>query len=193
MLRSVIPDRTTFELADRMFRDAWDKRSGTAKEESKRLRTKSRQIERESSAFVERSVQTKNAAVIEAIENKIAELQSEKVKIDEVAAKTACPTRTFDEMFELAMRFLSSPYDIWEKGDLVSKRTVLRLVFSQPLALNLKEGIRTPETTFPFKVLRFLSSSDCKMAPPHGCDPLQLLLFYTRLSTPLRGFCVVVV
>ncbi|MDP2582290.1 recombinase family protein [Shimia thalassica] len=171
ILRTVIPDRTTFELADRMFRDAWDKRSGNAKEESKRLRTKSRQIERELSAFVERSVQTKNAAVIEAIDNKIAELQSEKVKIDEVAAKTACPTRTFDEMFELAMRFLSSPYDIWEKGDLASKRTVLRLVFSQPLALSLKEGIRTPETTFPFKVLQFLSGTDCKMVPPHGLEP----------------------
>ena len=28
--------------------------------------------------------------------------------------------------------------------------------FSKPLALSLTEGIRTPETTFPFKVLRFV-------------------------------------
>lgn len=63
-------------------------------------------------------------------------------------------------MFELVVRFLANPYDIWKNGTITVKRTVLRLVFAAPLALSRKDGLRTAETTFPFKVLRYISGMD---------------------------------
>ena len=53
------------------------------------------------------------------------------------------------------------------------KRSVLRMVFARPLGFSRKTGLRTPETTLPFKALRFLSTSDCKMVPIDGIE-LQL-------------------
>ena len=114
--------------------------------------------------------------MVKALENRISELQAEKVKVDEAAAKTASPSREFDEMFELSMRFLANPYEIWGKGDLATKKTVLRLVFAHALTHSRNEGLRTSETTFPFKVLRFLSGTDWKMVPQEGLEPPTLSL-----------------
>ena len=77
------------------------------------------------------------------------------------------------------------------------KRTVLRLVFSAPLSFCRKEGLRTPETTLPFKALRYISGMDCKVVPPERLrtpDPLitnqmlyQLSYRGTRLKYRLPG------
>ena len=46
------------------------------------------------------------------------------------------PDHSFDEMFELSMRFLATPYKIQEKGDFEVKQTVLGLVFGVPLVIS---------------------------------------------------------
>lgn len=73
------------------------------------------------------------------------------------ATLTSAPKGSFEKMFKLAMRFLANPYEIWKNGDILIKRTVLRLVFASPITFSRKEGLRTPETTFPFKVLQYIS------------------------------------
>lgn len=80
---------------------------------------------------------------------------------------------SFEEMFELSMGFLASPYEIWEKGGFDLRRTVLRLVFAAPLEYSRKDGVRTPETTFPFKALRFLEDSNLKMVRAAGLEPAR--------------------
>nr|MBP9233303.1 hypothetical protein [Hyphomonadaceae bacterium] len=78
----------------------------------------------------------------------------------------------YKELFELAMAFLSSPYKLWEKGDFVLKRTVLRLAFSERVAYNRKTGLRTIETALPFKVLAALGMGENMMAHPTGFEPV---------------------
>ena len=174
LLKGVVPNRNTFELAERMFRDAWDRRSAQSKEEQQRLRTKANQIEREVEQLLERASRTSNDSVAEAYERRVAELQAEKAKLTEETDKLDAPAVSFDKMFELAMRFLANPYEIWTKGGFSIKRTVLRLVFAGPLAFSRKEGLRTAETTYPFKVLHHLAGIDCKVVPPYGLEPQTL-------------------
>ncbi len=169
-LKSLVPAQTTFELAERMFRDAWDDRSNSASSETKRLKTKARQIDRDIHNLLKRLVQTGNEKAISAYENRISELEQEKALIEEEAARIATPEHSFDEMFEHSMRFLANPYEIWENGDLETKKTVLRLVFSAPLVVSRKTGVQTGETTFPFKALKFLEGSDFKVVPPERLE-----------------------
>jgi len=105
LLRGAVPDRTTFELAERMFRDAWDRRSGGSKEEQKRLRTKAYQLDRDVAKLLERATQTSNDSVAAAYERRVADLV-------EASHQLAAPPVEYDKTFELAMQFLSSPYEI---------------------------------------------------------------------------------
>ena len=82
------------------------------------------------------------------------------------------PRMTLEESFEHAMRFLSSPWSIWENADLALKRTVLRLAFSKPLPYRRNEGLRTPNLAFPFKALGEFCTGKCEMAHPTGFEPV---------------------
>jgi hypothetical protein len=101
----------------------------------------------------------------------VAELQSENTKLREETAQLSAPQHCFGKMFELAMRFLANPYEIRRNGSIAVKRTVLRLVFASPLKFSRKVGIRTPETTFPFKVFHDVSGMECKVVPGAGIEP----------------------
>ncbi|WP_156477411.1 hypothetical protein [Falsihalocynthiibacter arcticus] len=155
-----------------MFSDAWHKQCLNTEEESKRLRTRVRQIESEIEAFLGRVVQTQENVTVRAYERKIVELQSERALVAERIETIAVPHKKFEDMFELSMRFLANPHDVWKKGGHFAKRTVLRLAFARPLSFDREKGVRTAETTLPFKALRFLASSESKMVHPRGFEPL---------------------
>ena len=166
ILKALTPARTTFELAEDLFRKEWDKRSLSVSTETKRLNVKARQIERDVEKTIQHLVRTDNASVITAYETRVEELKKEGALIEEEVARIGTPAHSFEEMFELSMKFLSSPYDIWKKGNLMVKRTVLRLVFSCPLTVSRKIGVQTGETTYPFKFLHDFESVDHKVVHP---------------------------
>lgn len=165
-LKRLVPAQFTLELAERMFREAWEERSVSASTEMRTLNTKVRQLTRDIDNLLTRLVQTENEKVISAYETRISELEQQKALMEAEAARIATPERSFDEMFEHSMRFLANPYNIWKNGDLQTKTTVVRLVFSAPLVVNRKTGVQTGETTFPFRALGFLEGSDLKVVPP---------------------------
>lgn len=167
-LKAIVPTQTTFELAEEMFRDAWNARSRTSAAETKRLAANVRQIGQDIENLLRRIVQTDNENITSAYERHIIELQKEKAVIEEEASRLVDVDQSFDEMFELAMSFLSNPYSIWEKGDLSTKKTVLRLVYSKPLTVSRKTGVQTGIPSLPFKTLQFLEQTNLKVAHPRG-------------------------
>ena len=160
-----------FKLARAMFKDAWDARLAQAQSTSKDLRRKSAQIEKQIDALVERTVEASSASVITAFERKIKKLEQERVLIGEQINSTGKPKHTFEESFELAMRFLASPWNIWRNSNFIGQKTVLRLAFVEPIRYCRNQGVRTPEFSFPFKVLGEFSTAENKMARPGGFEP----------------------
>ena len=140
-------------------------------QEISKRRQRIAQIEKDSSNVLNRAAQTKNDSLAAAYEAKVVELESERARIEAEIDRMSFPDRSFDEMFELAMKFLSSPYNIWEKASYPLKRVVLRLVFTSPMEFDRNDGVRTAETTLPFKALRYLEGADLQMVPPHGLEP----------------------
>ncbi len=105
-------------------------------------------------------------------EKRIAKLEREKALFAEKLANGVKPRMTLEESFEYAMRFLSNPCIIWKNADLALKKTVLRLAFSEPVPYCRNQGLRTPNLTFPFKVLGEFCSGKCEMAHPTGFEPV---------------------
>ena len=102
---------------------------------------------------------------------------------------------TFEQMFEHALQFLSNPWKLWKSGNLIAQRTVLRLAFAEQITFARNEGLRTPKTTLPFKVLEGFSCQKKIMADEAGIRTLDRLLTYAgfqdRCIQPLCQLSVV--
>ena len=139
----------------------------------RRLQRQLKDIEAQVSGLLERVVETANPRVVAAYEAKIDALERQKLLLSEKLATSGQPQRPFAEMFELALRFFANPYNIWEKGDLALRRAVLRLVFEGRVAYCRKDGLRTPKTTLPFKMLEGMCAHESQMAGRMGFEPTR--------------------
>ena len=166
VLHGLQPAEGMFHLVKTMFEDAWDMRLAQASQATKTLKAAVTKLESQIDTLLDRIVDSGSPSVISAYEKKIAKLEREKALAAEKLATSGKPQRILEESFEHALRFLSSPWTIWENSGLIGKRTVLRLAFLEPLAYSRNEGLRTPNLAFPFKALGEIYSGKCEMAHP---------------------------
>tara|TARA_Y100000815_G_scaffold190167_1_gene173583 strand:- start:31721 stop:33385 length:1665 start_codon:yes stop_codon:yes gene_type:complete len=172
VLQRLEPSESLFKLVKAMFKDAWDARLAQASQSAKTLRAGIANIEKQIDALLDRIVESGNQSVIAAYEKRVSKLEHEKVLAEEKLAQNGKPKHTFEESFELAMAFLSSPWNIWANSDILGKKTVLRLAFLEPIAYCRNQGLRTPTLAFPFKALEGIYSGKSEMARPKGFEPL---------------------
>ena len=86
-------------------------------------------------------------------------------------ANNGKPLRTREESFELALQFLSRPWNILRNVHVAWQKTVLRLVFAVPIRYSRIQGVRTPNISLPFKVLGEVSTAKSEMARWGGFEP----------------------
>jgi site-specific DNA recombinase len=165
-LHDLTPSRTLFAMASDMFRTAWDMRLVQADALKDALKQELIRVDRQIEQLVDRIVGSASGTAISAYETRIARLEKDKLIATEKLTTGARLRRPFDEMFELALAFLSSPWKLWRSERLEDKRTVLKLTFADRLAYHRNEGFRTPKTTLPFKVLGGPNMLKCEMAHP---------------------------
>ncbi len=167
ILQSLRPRRNLMEVAEHMFRSAWAariKEAGEAKEAIKRqLSDANRKIE----SMLDRIVEASAPSVISAYETRLQSLEREKIILSGRLENTVPPQGRLEECIELSLRFLSNPWNIYEKGCYAVRQTVLRLAFVEPLAYCRNEGYRTPEISFSFKALS-QSNNVREMMVPQG-------------------------
>ena len=174
ILQSLQPSPSLFKVVMAMFKDAWNMRLAQASETAKLLKANVAQLEKQIEALLDRIVDTGSATVVAAYEKRVEKLEREKVLAQEKLAANGKPRLTLEESFEHALAFLSSPWNLWCNGDLVERKTVLRLAFLEPLAYCRNQGLRTPSLAFPFKALGGFCGHKCEMARPKGFEPLTL-------------------
>lgn len=168
MLMRLEPSQSLFALVKAMFGDAWNARLAQARAATKELKASVKHVEKQIDQLLDRIVDATNDSVVGAYEKRIAKLEREKLVMQEQLSNSGKPRYTFEESFEHAMRFLSSPWSIWKNSDLAIKRTVLRLAFAEPLPYCRNKGLRTPNLALPFKALANIQGRKSEMARPTG-------------------------
>jgi site-specific DNA recombinase len=84
------------------------------------------------------------------------------------------PQYTFEDLLELAMRVLSSPWNIWQTGHLNLRRMGLRLAFAERITYSRKDGFSNVKTSLPFSILKEIYMQKNEVARPKGFEPLTL-------------------
>ncbi len=153
ILKELTPSENMFRLVKAMIEQAWEMRKSQIESVASSLKREITRIEKETEEFLSRIVSTQNASVIAAYENKIASLEREKLLTAEKLQRSMRPATSKRDVLELSMKFLSNPYKLWDSGDVILQKIVLRLAFSERLEYKRNEGYRTPKTTLSFKVL----------------------------------------
>ena len=180
-----------------MFKDAWAQRAAQTSERRNLALNEVKKIDAQIAGLLDRIVDASSKAVVGAYEARIEKLEHEKLLMIEKVENHTKPRYSFDELFELALEFLSSPCKIWNSGNLAMQRIVLRLAFFERLSYCRKTGLRTPQIALPFKALDGFQSGKCKMARPKGFEPLtprfvvwcSIQLSYGRICNRQEAYC----
>lgn len=97
------------------------------------FRRELKNTEAQTDKLLERIIESDSPAAAPAYEKKIVQLESRKLLLAEKIEQTCRPQQAYEDLFELAMRFLSSPWTIWNSGHFKLRRMVLRLAFVERL------------------------------------------------------------
>lgn len=178
--KALRPRKTILSACKAMFSDAWDLRARDAASISTRLKQEASQIQIKIDRLVDRLVEADTASVVSAYEQRIERLQHDKRLSEDRLKNAGVPATSFEDTFELALRFLVNPWKMWDIGHLELRRTLLRMVFAEPVSYCRKTGLRTPKTALPFNVLEDFSAARCGMVEPRGIEPLTSSLRTTR-------------
>jgi len=163
ILKGLQPAKSLFELAKVMIRDAWDTRLAMAQGDKDAFRKQQQDINKQIESLLDRIVEAKTASVVSAYEARIDKLERQKIVISERLDHSVPPRGRLEDCIELALTFLSSPWNIYKNGDHVVRQTVLRLAFSEPLQCGQNGVYGTPKLSFPFKYLGGVLGSKSEM------------------------------
>ncbi len=153
LVRELEPNKAGYGLARAMFEFAWDLRQGRSKEIKVEINRQIDELDSKIAKLVDRVVDSDVPRITEAYEKRIEEMEQQKLIMVEKRENGAGPKHTFSQMFELAMNFLSSPWKLWESGDLTLRRMVLKLAFPEPIEHDRKTGCLNPKKATIFSVL----------------------------------------
>ncbi|WP_107497004.1 hypothetical protein [Thalassobius sp. I31.1] len=157
LMQSLTPSDDMFTMASKMFRDAWGQRAGQMEADKRLIRTERNRLAKQIEGLLDRVVDADSPTLITAYEKRIEKMEREKLILEEKLQNKGKPLHTFEQMFEHALQFLSNPWKLWKSGNLIAQRTALRLAFAEQITFARNEGLRTPKTTLPFKVLEGFS------------------------------------
>lgn len=171
IMKALEPTQDLFQIAKAMLRDAWDMRLAAAHTNKdafkKRLDDANRQIEN----LLDRLVETDMPAVAKAYEGRIQKLERERLVLTERLENIVPPKGRLEECMELALKFLSSPWEIYKNGDHATRQLVLRLAFSKPLRYDQNGAYGTPNFSMPFRYLADICGNKSEMVHPLILEP----------------------
>ncbi len=133
---------------------AWNHRRDQAKQIISSGQQQIKETEKQIESLLTRIMATTNATVINTYEDKIGELEHQKLLLTEKLQNQAEPKGSFEEKLEPVLQFLANPYKLWQTGHITLRQTVLKLAFADTIPYDRNKGPRTPQIALPFKALR---------------------------------------
>ncbi|MEP3847439.1 MAG: recombinase family protein [Paracoccaceae bacterium] len=117
ILKGLQPAQGLFELAKAMLRDAWDMRLATAQGDKDEFRKQYQDVNKQIEGLLDRIVEAKTESVVSAYEARIDKLERKKIVLNERLENSVPSKGRLEDCIELALKFLSSPWNIYKNGD----------------------------------------------------------------------------
>jgi site-specific DNA recombinase len=171
LLHRLQPTENLFRAARAMFEELWDRRIANGEQRRSALQSELKLVCKQVEQFLDRIADADMPSVIAAYENRIRDLESRRLLLEEKVATEGRPLRSFNDTLRTAFEFLGNPWKLWASGRFEDKRAVLRLAFAERLIYRRGSGFRTADLALPFKLLGELSVGKMDMVGGAGFEP----------------------
>ena len=114
LLLGIQPNRGLVEIAAAMFKDFWDTQLEQAVSRIDVVKRDAVEAEKKIEQLVDAVVEATNPRVIAAYEKRIETLERRKLILQEKKRELGASPKSFDNLFEHSIRFLSSPCKLWK-------------------------------------------------------------------------------
>ena len=81
--------------------------------------------------------------MIKVYENKLKEIEDRKTNLERGIENIKKVGTNFETALNVVLDFLGNPYLAWQNGNLVTKKTVLKLLFRNKLPISKEKGFET--------------------------------------------------
>jgi site-specific DNA recombinase len=152
VLQKLRPRANIMQIVRVELLEMWNGRKLDVQTLRKQRQKKLDAIRKEIQEYSEAIKRCHNPTVIETMEEKIDELDARRVRLGGRIAKPKQQEYDFQTSLDLVFDFLNDPSLMWKTGDLSQRRLVLRLVFTEALAYDLKSGFQTPRFSLPINI-----------------------------------------
>ncbi len=153
VIQQVEPAAELIDVTRTLLHDAWSQRFAEAERGQDEVRKQLADIERTTQGLLDRIIEATSPSVISLYEKRLEQLEREKIVLKERASKTVLPQERFEDCIELALGFVSNPWNFYQNGGLPERLAVLKLAFAEPLRYGPDGAYGTPKFSFPFRYL----------------------------------------
>ncbi|MEM7692602.1 MAG: recombinase family protein, partial [Pseudomonadota bacterium] len=157
-IRALVPKASVIGAARAMFDVLWKRKQDRRHIHAETLRRSITAADKKIEGLLERIVETDSSRLIKTYEDKINELEQEKIVISERLQSAVKPKTTYTESVRTALEFLLNPIKPYTSGTSAQRRTVLKLAFGSPLSYSRDTGLRTAQPSMPFQLLQGLTA-----------------------------------
>lgn len=176
LLDNLTPSETAVRILHDMLQQLCEAYARGSEAQRVEFLAQAKELEKETDALLQRVVRASSPTLVEAYEERIEELQKEKMVLEEKASQSTILQLPFERVFEHSLDFLFSLKNCWNSGGLELRRLVLRLTFSDHLKYRRGEDFEHPEPSIIFKIMKHVQAvksgdaaqfmSACGMVPP---------------------------
>jgi site-specific DNA recombinase len=163
IMQKAQPAAELIDLTKTLLHDAWNQRFFEAERGQDEVKKQLADIERTTQGLLDRIIEATSPSVIGLYEKRIEQLERDKVVLKERALKTELPQERFEDCMELAIGFVSNPWNSYQNGGFPQRLPVLKLAFAEPLRYGLNGAYGTPKFSFPFRCLSEKSGEEIEM------------------------------
>ena len=172
LLHSITPSKKLYATSIIIFQNILAFRKEYLMKRTTMLKVQQVNINRKIEKLIDLIIEAKSPSLTQSYENRMNNLECEKLILDEKIAKCAPPIGGHNKIYRTVTKFLENPYVLWDTGVLSNQRAVLKLVFANNLTWARGKGLRTVEISLPFKMLESFSAQ--KMAKRNVVGPPRL-------------------
>ena len=172
ILRKIKPSVQTLNLTKAIVADVWRKKEAQYFQKRIEMEKEIEKVDHERTKLVERVSKANDENVIATYEKRIGELAERDLVLKNSVMSYAKHGPSIETALEIVFDFLKDPLTQWQKGNIHTKKLVLKLVFEQNLAYNKNSGFETAILSLPLRVFTLPEGQKTFLVGDRGVEPL---------------------